>query len=151
MSLNTLRQPRFNPIRNRSLARRLQVGNTPLLFLSTRAFFLRIVLADEAEETTFDGNIDIFRKPFDELVCLRQRRSTLEGQVIVELFQREQPLQAPADPEILLDHLRAQTEPGAACSKYTRRSSLGSRAKSSTAQSALSDKWRKIAPIQAGA
>jgi hypothetical protein len=68
--------------------------------------FLRIVAAGEAQVRTAEREVDVFRKPLDCVIGLRQRRAALKDQLRAESHHFIDATQRPTDPKVLLDDLR---------------------------------------------
>jgi len=71
----------------------------------------RCLVAGKAKEIATDDHVDVLRKSFDELPALGKRCAPLERQMWTGRRQCKEFSQRPADPEILLNAGRRQTEP----------------------------------------
>lgn len=78
-----------------------------------RSSLAGVSISDEAEPSPVKREVDILGEPLDQAVDLRQGCATLEDEPDLVEWKREETLEGPTDPEVLLNNRIGQVSSGA--------------------------------------
>ena len=85
-----------------------QFGLQPFIQLTwSRSLFWRLFrgcLLSKTKKITIYNNINVFRKPIDEIPAFGKRRSTFKSQVFPPFREIEELTERPANPEVFFDY-----------------------------------------------